>query len=116
LAGGSLLSAVGLLMIGQLCGDALQDIYMITQTSLRQGLTLDRLLGRVNTSIQLLVMGVAPLGALVGGGLAEVIGARATLLVASTGIVLATGWVISSPIRSISNQPEHAQIETSPLE
>jgi predicted MFS family arabinose efflux permease len=61
-------------------------------------------------------MGVAPLGALVGGGLAEVIGARATLLVASIGIVLAASWVIFSPVRYLSNQPEHAKIDTAPLE
>ena len=116
LAGGSPLSPIGMLMIGQLCGDALQVIYLITQTSLRQGLTPDRLLGRVSASIQLLVMGVAPLGALVGGGLAEVIGVRMTLLVASIGIISAAGWVIFSPVRYLPKQPEHARIETSPLE
>lgn len=79
---------------------------MITQTSLRQNLTPDRLLGRVGASIQLLVMGVAPLGALVGGGLAEVSGVRMTLLVASIGIVSAAGWVIFSPLRNLSDQPE----------
>ncbi len=103
-------------MLAQLCGDALQVIYLVTQVSVRQGLTPDRLLGRVSTSIQLLVVGVAPLGALVGGGLAEVIGARATLLVASIGIVLAAGWVMISPVRALSDQPEPAQVETSPLE
>lgn len=91
LAGGSPLTAMGILMLGQLCGDALQDIYFITQTSLRQGLTPDRLLGRVSASTQLLAMGAAPLGALFGGVLAEIIGARATLFIASTGIMLAAG-------------------------
>jgi predicted MFS family arabinose efflux permease len=106
LAGEAWLSPVGMLMMAQLCGDALQEIYMITQTSLRQSLTPDRLLGRVSTSIQLLVMGVAPLGALVGGGLAEVSGVRTTLLVTSIGIVSAAGWVIFSPLRYLSDQPE----------
>ncbi len=116
LAGGSPLSPIGMLMIGQLCGDALQVIYLITQTSLRQGLTPDRLLGRVSASIQLMVMGVAPLGALVGGGLAEVIGVRMTLLVASIGIIAAAGWVIFSPVRYLPKQPAHAKIEASLLE
>ncbi len=106
LASGSLLRPIGMLMIGQLGGDALQVIYLITQTSLRQSLTPDRLLGRVSASIQLLVMGVAPLGALIGGGLAEVIGVQLTLLVASIGIVLAAGWVIFSPVRSLSSDRE----------
>jgi predicted MFS family arabinose efflux permease len=113
LAGGPLLSTVGMLMLAQLVGDALQVIYMVTQVSVRQSLTPDRLLGRVSTSTQLLVMGVAPIGALAGGGLAEVIGARATLLAASAGIVLASGWVIFSPVRDLQNQPERAKIETS---
>ncbi len=113
LAGGSLLGPIGMLMIGQLCGDALQVIYLITQTSLRQTVTPDRLLGRVSASTQLLAMGVAPLGALAGGGLAEVVGMQMTLLVASIGIILAAGWAIFSPVRTLSNQPEQATIETS---
>ncbi len=113
LAYGSLLSPIGMLMIAQLCGDALQVIYLITQTSLWQSLTPDRLLGRVSASFQLLVMGVAPLGALVGGGLAQVIGVRMTLLIASLGIILAVVWVIFSPVRALSTRPEHAEIETS---
>ncbi len=116
LAGGSRLSSMGVLMLAQLCGDALQVIYLVTEVSVRQSLTPNRLLGRVGASTQLLVMGVAPLGALAGGGLAEVTGARATLLVASIGISLAVGWVIFSPLRSLSNRPEQAEVETLPLE
>ncbi len=116
LAGGSRLSSMGMLMLAQLCGDALRVIYLVTEVSVRQSLTPDRLLGRVGASTQLLVMGVAPLGALAGGGLAEVIGARATLLVASIGISLAAGWVIFSPLRALSNRPEQAEVETLPLE
>ena len=46
------------------------------------------------------------LGALVGGGLAEVSGVRMTLLVASIGIISAAGWVIFSPVRYLLTQPE----------
>ena len=106
LAGIAPLSPIAMLMIAQLCGDALQEIYMITQVSLRQTLTPDRLLGRVSASIQLLVMCIAPLGALVGGGLAEVAGVRLTLLIACGGFLLAAGWVISSPVRDLRAQPE----------
>jgi predicted MFS family arabinose efflux permease len=116
LAGGSRLSSITMLAIAQLCGDALQVISLVTGVSVRQGLTPDRLLGRVSTSTQLLVIGVAPLGALVGGGLAEVIGVRLTLLIASIGIVCAAGWVIFSPVRYIPSKPEYAKIESSLVE
>jgi hypothetical protein len=50
----------------QLFGDSFQTVYMINSVSLRQGVTPDRLLGRVNASMELLTAGIGPLGALVG--------------------------------------------------
>jgi predicted MFS family arabinose efflux permease len=56
--------------------------------SLRQRLCPDRMLGRVTATMRFLIMGLFPLGALLGGVLGEVIGARATLWVAGAIIVL----------------------------
>ncbi|MDQ2845497.1 MAG: MFS transporter [Actinomycetota bacterium] len=49
--------------------------------SLRQRVTPDRLLGRVNSGYRLVAWGTMPLGAAIGGGLAEVLGLRAVFAV-----------------------------------
>lgn len=49
--------------------------------SLRQRVTPDRLLGRVNSGYRLVAWGTMPLGAAIGGGLTEVLGLRAVFAV-----------------------------------
>ena len=111
LAGGSVTEAVMVLVIVQLFGDALHTIYDITVKSVQQSITPDQMLGRANTSMQVLVAGIAPIGALAGGLLAEAFGVRVTLLIAAVGIVLSSGWVIFSPVRYLRDRPERAKIE-----
>ena len=82
LAGGPILIAMLILMLSQLGGDAFHTLGGITSISLRQSITPDRLLGRTSTSLQVMIAGVGPLGALLSGALAEAIGVRETLFVA----------------------------------
>ncbi len=107
LAGNIPTIAILLLMAGQLLGDTLQTIYGITSTSLRQTITPDRMLGRANTSLQVFIAGIGPIGALIGGALAEIIGVRSTLVVAALGLVLSTACVIFSPIRHLRDPLPH---------
>jgi predicted MFS family arabinose efflux permease len=100
-AGGPPLVAASFLFVGQLVGDGLATLKEISMISVRQAVTPDAVLGRVNATMHVLLEGVAPLGALVGAVLAEVFGARATLFVAAIGILLANGWLIASPIRTL---------------
>jgi MFS family permease len=79
---------VVLIFVGMAAGEFGQIIYAVTNVSLRQRLCPDRMLGRVTATMQFLIMGLFPLGALLGGVLGEVIGARATLWVAGAIIVL----------------------------
>lgn len=67
-------------------------VYNVAQVSLRQSVCPDRLMGRMNASIRFLAWGAMPLGALLGGALAEWVGVRGGLWVASVGMVLAVGW------------------------
>jgi MFS family permease len=90
--------AAALLFVGQLLGDALGTIEDIAILSLRQQVTRDDLLGRVNATAHVLTDGVAPLGALVGAALALAIGNQLTLLVAAVGILLARAWLVFSPL------------------
>lgn len=101
LARGPLWAATGMLMAGQLVGDSLRTVYDINDTSLRQAIVPDRLLGRVSATTQLLSAGLSPLGALLGGVLGQAAGPRTTLFIAAAGLMVSTGWLVASPVRRL---------------
>jgi len=75
-------------------------LYGINYLSLRQAITPDRLLGRMTATMRFLTVAMAPLGSLVGGALATVIGLRGTLLtVGVLGLALSVAAVLWSPVR-----------------
>lgn len=87
------------LILAQLLIGAGLTVYSINQISLRQTITPDDLLGRVNASRRVLVFGVVPIGALVGGALGEMIGLQATLVAATAVIFLSFVFHLASPLR-----------------
>lgn len=64
-------------------GGATIVIWNVIVVSLRQRITPDRLLGRVNSAYRLLAWGTMPLGAIAGGLLGELLGLRAVFAVAA---------------------------------
>ena len=60
----------------------------------------------MNASRRFVVWGVIPLGSLVGGALATVIGLRPTLFVGAIGGCLAFLPILFSPVRSVMRIPE----------
>jgi MFS family permease len=64
-------------------------LWNVVTVSLRQRITPDRLLGRMNAAYRLVGWGTMPIGALLGGVLAEWLGLRPAFLVAAL-ITLAT--------------------------
>jgi MFS family permease len=58
-------------------------LWNVVTVSLRQRITPDRLLGRMNASYRLVGWGTMPLGAVLGGVLAEALGLRATFAIAA---------------------------------
>jgi MFS family permease len=58
-------------------------LWNVVTVSLRQRITPDRLLGRMNASYRLVGWGTMPLGAVLGGVLAEALGLRGAFLVAA---------------------------------
>lgn len=80
-------------------------IYNITQVSFRQGLCPERLLGRMNATIRFLVWGTMPLGGLLAGVLASLIGVRATMWVGAVGMALAFLPAFLSPLRTMRELP-----------
>ncbi|MGH1550223.1 MFS transporter [Leifsonia poae] len=99
-----------LIVLGIAAGEFGQIVYAITQVSVRQQVCPDRILGRVNATMQVVMMGLFPVGALVGGILGNVIGARWTLIVAGV-LLLACPVVLWSAlrgVREVSDLPEAA--------
>ncbi|MCA1644920.1 MAG: MFS transporter [Chloroflexi bacterium] len=83
-------------------------LYNINQVSLRQAITPDRLLGRMNATMRFIVWGTMPIGALLGGSLGEAIGLRGTLAVVAAGALVTPLWVLLSPVRKLREQPTPA--------
>jgi MFS family permease len=86
-------------------GGALNVIYNVAQVSLRQAITPEHFLGRMNATMRFLVWGTIPIGSLIGAGLSEVIGVRATIWVGSGLMLLAFLPVLFSPVRHIQTIP-----------
>ena len=108
LAGGPTWLTIGILAAGQFLLGVARPVFNISQLSLRQAITPDRLQGRVNATMRFIMWGVTPVGALVGGLLGSTIGLRPTLLVAAVGVLLAFAWVAASPVRRLQSVPETA--------
>jgi MFS family permease len=105
LAQGATLTAALLLIMQQLWGDGAATIYQINQVSLRQAITPERLLGRVNASAHFLGLGGTLVGSLLGGVLGEMIGVRMTLFIGAFGMLLSTLWLLLSPVRALRAAP-----------
>jgi MFS family permease len=72
-----------------LLGGLTNALWNVVAVSLRQRITPDRILGRINSSYRLVAWGTRPLGAAAGGLLGELLGLRAVFTVAAA-LILAT--------------------------
>ncbi len=81
-------------------------VYHINEISLRQAVTPDHLLGRVNSAMYLLFRGILPVGALAAGVIAETIGVRLTMILGALGYLLSALWLVFSPVRQLRKLPD----------
>ena len=72
-----------------LIGGLTNAVWNVVAVSLRQRITPDRILGRINSSYRLVAWGTRPLGAAAGGLLGELLGLRAVFATAAA-LILAT--------------------------
>ena len=107
LARGPIVIAGAVLVIWQLF-DAAYPIYGVNEVSLRQAVTPDGMLGRVTATFQFVGIGVFLVGLLLGGGLAEIVGLRPTLMAAGFCGVLGAGWLFLSPVWKMKELPRGA--------
>lgn len=81
-------------------------VYQINNVSLRQMVTPDRMLGKMNSSVRFLTLGIRPLAALAAGYCGERAGIRVTIAAAgAAGLLLATAGLLFSPLRGLSGVP-----------
>ena len=86
--------------------------YNITQVSLRQAITPERLQGRMNAAMRWIVWGTIPLGTLLGGGVATWFGLHDALWVGGIGNTLAILPIAFSSVRRVQEMPEPVQEPT----
>jgi predicted MFS family arabinose efflux permease len=82
-------------------------IYNVTIGSFRQAYCPPHLLGRVVATMRFVVFGTMPLGALLGGTLAELLGPRTAVWVLMLGNLLPIFVLYFSPLRTMRDLPEH---------
>ena len=101
-----LLFAGLMLTLAQL-GDGFFTMFMVQESSLRQAITPERSLDRMNATIRSLELAARFMGSLVGGVVAGVIGLRMTIVAAACIGLLGALWLWLSPMRSVRGLDEN---------
>ena len=111
LAQGPLLLATAMVFLPQLVGDGLQTIEGIAELSLIQGLSPDRILGRVNATLEVFSHGIAyPIGALTAAAVAGVIGVRGGIALGWAGMAISILALVLSPLPRIREASDDAAL------
>ena len=87
------------LCLQQFAGDSMFMVYYVNETTLRQSLAPEQVMGRVNGAMQLASRGMLPFGALAGGFLGERWGVANTLWIGAGGVLLSCFWLL--PVRRV---------------
>ncbi|MFB5190148.1 MFS transporter [Alicyclobacillus fastidiosus] len=98
LAHGSAWQATLFLMAAQLFGDLFGVVFEVLESSLRQVVATDVMLGRVNATLNLLGNVLNPVGAVVGGLIATALSLRLAMVVGVIGITLGALCLFIGPI------------------
>lgn len=88
--------------------DGFRTVFRVAQISVRQALVPVGVLGRVGGALNLLGWGIAPLGALIGGVLGQVIGLRPTLLLGAILEAMIALWIWQSPLWAMRDVAQEA--------
>jgi len=112
LAQGPVLVATVMVLIPQLFGDGLGTIEGVAEISLVQGLSPDRILGRVNATLEVISHGIAyPIGALAAAGVAEWIGVRGGIALGWAGMAISILFLVLSPVRRVRRAADYVASE-----
>jgi MFS family permease len=89
-------------------------VYNINQLSFRQAITPTSMQGRMNATMRFIVWGTIPLGSIVGGAIATVIGLQTAILVGALGAFLAILPLVLTPVRTLQDMPTPAEDPVDP--
>jgi MFS family permease len=111
LAQGPVVLATVMVLIPQLVGDGLQTIEGVAELSLIQGLSPDRIRGRVNATLEVFSHGIAyPIGALAAAAVAGVIGVRGGIALGWAGMAASILLLVLSPLPGIRSASDEGAI------
>jgi MFS family permease len=102
---GALVLGAACLIVQQLVGDSAVTLFEVTQVSLTQSVTEDRLLGRVGGSIRFFEDVFQLAGTIAGGVIAELLGLRASMAFGLLGGLIAVAFLWFSPIPRVRTMP-----------
>ncbi|MET8038380.1 MFS transporter [Streptomyces sp. NPDC005345] len=100
-AGGPLWARAGALTVAEFLSGVGVMLFDVNLNSLQADVIPDRMRSRVAGAYTTINYGLRPVGAVLGGLLATLIGLRATLLIGAVGAALSLLWLLPSPIRRI---------------
>ena len=89
-------------------------VAVVLVVTVRQTVTPDRMMGRMNASYRFVVWGSIAVGAVSGGVLGSTVGLRATLVIGALGIAAAPAWIVMSPTGKLRTADE-ATVQTPEL-
>jgi MFS family permease len=101
LADQPLMIALPMLVVARAFSGIGSTVYFVNQVSLRQAVTPNHLLGRINASSRFITRGAMPLGGIVSGAIGAWLGIHAAVTFAALGYVLGLAWFWFSPLRKI---------------
>ena len=100
----------GLLVAGFFLTGVAIPVYDINQFSVRQAVIPLDMQGRGNATMRTIIRGAVPLGAVIGGFLAEQIGLRGVMVFAAFGGVAAFLAIWFSPVRALQILPSRVPV------
>jgi MFS family permease len=106
-------AAVPFLAAAFVVGGFCNVVYNVSQLSLRQAVTPERIQGRMNSVMRFIVWGTIPLGSFAGGLLTTAINLKQTLIVGGIGTSLSFLPVLLSRVRTVRELP--APLEEEPV-
>jgi predicted MFS family arabinose efflux permease len=84
-------------------------VYNINQVSFRQAITPTAMQGRMNATMRFIVWGTIPIGSILGGAIATVVGLREAIWIGAFGAFLAVIPLVVSPVRHLREMPTPAE-------
>ena len=80
-------------------------VYNVTQVSLRQAITPERMQGRMNATMRFVVWGTIPIGSVLGGTLGTILGLHEAIWVGAIGGIFSFVPLLFSPLWSLREMP-----------